>query len=349
MRIRFKHLFTAVLASAVVASVTACAGGGTETTADGKQKIKVTLTSTALSSAPVLAAIAEDTFADHGLAVEWTEVGGDSTKAIATVTRGQAEFATAGTATVLDSMKEGLPLRLIANVERPALTIALRKDVADRVAKETGVTPDAPIEERVQALKGLKFGAHPPGATNYTLLRAILDKYEVDANKDLELLPSDQRTVASSLKAGKFDAAMWSAGPLETLGEDEAVEWIATADGDLGSFKDYLYMGAIASEEMLESDPELTDKFVSSVRDGAELVLADDADTRAAVKKKFFPTLSKGAYERTWKSAKEATVPSQGFTTREFEYTVDVTKSVYQRDYSKLSFTEIVPKFARAD
>lgn len=56
-------------------------------------------------------------------------------------------------------MKERLLLQLIVKVERPALTISLRKNVAERVTKETGVTPDSPIKERVQALKGLEFGA----------------------------------------------------------------------------------------------------------------------------------------------------------------------------------------------
>lgn len=41
MRLRFKHLVIALLAIAVVTSTAACAGGERETTADGRQQIKV--------------------------------------------------------------------------------------------------------------------------------------------------------------------------------------------------------------------------------------------------------------------------------------------------------------------
>lgn len=342
---RCRTLLALVAATTLALTTGACAGG--EKDEQGRRKIEVSLTSTALSSAPVLAAIVADTFGDHGLAVEWSELGGDSSKAIATVARGQAEFATAGTPTVLDSVTEGLPVNLILNVERPALTIAMRKEVAARVKRETGVTPDSPVKERIAALKGMKVGAHPAGATNYTLLYALLERNGLDPEKDLKLLPSDQKTVAQSLKAGKFDAAMWSAGPLETIVGKDAVRWIGTVDGDLAEFEDYLYMGGITSKKILESEPELVEKFVASIRDGAELVLKDSKATREAVKKKFFPTLDDTAFDMTWESAKRATVRDQGFTAEEFDYTLSVTKGVYDRDYSKLHFDQVVPKFAR--
>ncbi|USQ77814.1 ABC transporter substrate-binding protein [Ornithinimicrobium cryptoxanthini] len=337
-----------VYAVAVALMGTAACSQSQPDDGEGVRSINLTLSSTAMSSGPILAAITQDTFGDHGLEVNYTSTAGDSTTALATVASGQAPFATVGASTVIDAQQEGLPVQFVLNIESPAVTIAMRDDIAAEIMAETGVGPDSPIAERVEALRGLQIGAPPSGGANYTLLALMLNRNGIDPESDVTLLPSDQQTVVSGIKGDRFEVGFWSAGALEgAIVDGDAVKWIDVSAGDIPEFSDFLYMTAITSEDVINEDPELVNDFIASVRDGAQLLIDDDADTKAAIKEEFFPTLPDGTWDLTWDSARQAVIPNQTFTQEALDYTVEATETVYGRVYEDLMLADLVVEQAR--
>ena len=71
---------------------------------------------------------------------------------------------------------------------------------------EQGVTPDSPVEERVQALTGMSIGASPAGSTGDSYVRAMLTEYGVDPDTDVTLVPNNDGTAqVAAARAGRID------------------------------------------------------------------------------------------------------------------------------------------------
>ena len=107
-----------------------------------------------LTIAVPLAMVANRTDRAHGIAVEQQAVGTSSTIVVDAVLSGHADFGSPGTADALQAIRQGANLRIIAAVVNNLQVMVIRDDVAQRL----GVSPDAPIADRVRALKGLVRG-----------------------------------------------------------------------------------------------------------------------------------------------------------------------------------------------
>lgn len=337
-----------ILRTAVLAGAVAAAAGSASAQSPAPTKIDVVLASSALSSASILAALSAKTFAKHGLDVSYQNLAGASTDTVATVLAGKALFGTTGASTAIDAIRAGVPIQMIANVQRPSATLAVRKDVADRLAKEKGVTPASPIEERVRALKGMKLAAAPTGGANTTLLRAMFEMYGVDADRDLTLLPSSQTTVVAGLKGRQFDAAHWGLGTIEkNIQDGDAVKWISFTEGDVPGLNDFLYMVAFTKTDTIKSQPKLVEAFVQSLRDGADLFRTSPDKVVPAIKSEFFPTLEDVLWNATWKPAQVGAVADQRFSKQALDFTLQLQSRLLGRSYQGLTYERFVADLAR--
>lgn len=312
------------------------------------EEVSVVLVTTSLAAAPVLAAISANTFRQHGLKINYYNIGGASTSTVATVLSGKAVFGTAGGSIAIDAIRAGVPIQLIANIERPNPTIAVRKEIAAQIEKTLGVTPRSSMPDRVRALKGLKIAATPAGGPNTTILRAMLQQYGVDPDKDVTLLPSSQTTVVAGLKAGKFDAAQWGLGTLEkNIQDGDAVEWISFARNEVPEVQDFVYMVAFTKIDTIKEHPKLVEAFVESLRDGAKLYAEKPESAIPGIKKEFFATLDEELWQRTWKLAQPGIISGLRFTRKAIANTIDIQTRILGRNYEGITYERFVADMAQ--
>jgi NitT/TauT family transport system substrate-binding protein len=335
----------------VAASAMTLAGCGADEPSGapgGLEPVSFMVTSTALSSVPVDVALSSNLFQKHGLDVEFQEFGGASTTAINAVISGEGDFGTAGGTAALDAIAAGLPIQLIANLQRPASTLVVRKEIAAKIEQSTGVTPDSPIEDRVAALKGLIVATNPPGSTHATMFNVMAEEYGIDVERDLRLVVSAQETVVAGVKAAKFDAAFWSAGTLEkNVADGDAVEWISLTAGEVPILKDLLYMVAFAKVDTIKNEPEKVKAFVTALQDGARTFAEDPQSVVPAMKDQFFPELEQGTWEASWKPIPNAIVDDLMFDKATYENTLEIQANVLDKSYETMSFESLVADFAR--
>ena len=346
---------SAVLAAAFALSLTAaCGGDATQTSADPAQsgsaaptQASIAMASTSLAAGPLLAALALDTFSDSGLSLEQTQASGSSTNVVAAVLSGDTEFGFVGGTTAVDAINEGAPIKVIGGVTYGLQQLALRPEVADRLAP---VTAESPIADRVNALKGLKIATSAAGSTNNAYLLGILESQGVNPERDVTVVPSEPSAIVAGLRDGLYDGALWSVGVLEpNLSDGSAELWIDIPSGDLPDFKNAYQAVLITSEQTLQEQPGLVKSFLEGARAGSEAVENDAAAAETAVQNEFFPKLDPAAFELAWESANPAFVPNLEVTQEAWANHLKLQGDLNGGDYSDISFEDNVFEGARGE
>lgn len=113
-------------------------------------------------SAVALGAAKPDIIGRHGISLQVNDLRGASPNCIAALPSGAADLCQVGTPT-------GTDLVAVAVLTGPVAEIVLSKKAVDTLQ----VKPDAPVDERVKAMKGLNIGTSAPGSANYTILDSL--------------------------------------------------------------------------------------------------------------------------------------------------------------------------------
>jgi NitT/TauT family transport system substrate-binding protein len=132
----------------------------------------------------------------------------------------QMDVASGGTGSFYTAYAEGKTDLVGLGTVNPSITfgLAVNNDTAKQLAAK-GVTPSSPIEQRVQALKGLQIAASPQGSTGLKYTRIMLSTYGVDPDKDVTIVPNADNAAQVAATGGR------RLGPsLAELGEGPALD-----------------------------------------------------------------------------------------------------------------------------
>src|SRR5262249_14404682 len=136
-----------------------------------QQTVKYGVAAISMSHAPaMMAAVAPEIFAKHGVKMELTDFRGNSPNCTTAAITGAVDTCQTGTTTGTDAIVEGANMKGIAVIIGPISEIILS---AKTVAK-LNVSPTAPLADRVRALKGLRIVSSGPGTAHYVTLDAML-------------------------------------------------------------------------------------------------------------------------------------------------------------------------------
>lgn len=158
-----------------------------------------------------------DLFTKHGVAVESMPTGrGVNTAGVIT---GDVDAAMSDPIDSINVRLQGQPVKIFAFLhERYAVHILIKKEFMERA----GVTEASPIEEKAQALRGLKLGHSGVGSGPEMYLRYCAHLGGLDPNRDMELISvtGAGAGIIAGVQQGQLDGFCWGA-PFANLAIDQ--------------------------------------------------------------------------------------------------------------------------------
>ncbi|MGH7825412.1 MAG: ABC transporter substrate-binding protein [Candidatus Binatia bacterium] len=218
------------------------------------RKIAVGIPTISISSGSFIVAREAGYYRDEGLEVELVVMRG--APAIQGLIGGTVPFASSGGASLLP-IARGAPLRIVyTTFYRPMFWLYSKSDI-----------------RTIEELRGQKIGVSSIGSGPDSLLRAVLKKHGLEGGRDVAILSTGPGTARFfSLKAGATDAAV--------LNEQAALMAQESGFRQLFSFtkgEEFVEVqgSIVLRDSLLDSDPQLVEKFVRGTLKGG-LYLRDD-------------------------------------------------------------------------
>ncbi|MCX6462233.1 MAG: ABC transporter substrate-binding protein [Pseudonocardiales bacterium] len=320
-----------------------CGGGAAPGAAGGP--LRIASASSSLSAGPLLAAMALDTFTPAGIAYEYTDFAGNSPNTIAALSAGAADVALVGAASGWDALQEGAPLVVVAAIAGNTSELGMRTDVAQRL----GITETSPIEQRVQALRGLTIATARTGSANYQMLRSLFTLYGLNPDTDATIVPSEPTAIVAGLQNDGIDAAFYGTGVMQTnYADGTAVPMVNLPRGDVPELEDIVFATALVRTETLENDPARVEQFVTALRAAGTAITDRGEETRAAVKDRYFPDLPDEVYRLSWDQVAPAWILDGTLSPQQLTASLDFQTQTTGKPYDGIGFEDDVAPIARS-
>lgn len=251
----------------------------------------------------------------NGLNIDYQGTGTSSSNMVAAVLSGDADFGFPAAVTAIDAIEEGADLIIVASGLKYASILGLRTEVAER----TGTSADAPIEDRLKALRGLTIATTPEGSGNNTLLRKAIADVGLNPDKDVKIVGvQDPSAIVGGIKEGRFDGGFYGAGVIEAnIASGEAELWISGARGDLDEMLgDQIGMVMVTTKRTFNKNPDLVSAMFDSVVDVEKSISSDPAAAGDLLQEDWFPDLDPKVFDIAWDEAQNA-YPKDGTVSKD--------------------------------
>jgi len=258
----------ALLAGLVVSmlALSAC-GSGNASSGSGESGDALIIRSTGptFTDLPTLVVLAQDYFTEVGLDVDFEFItASNAATATQGLIAGEMHVASGGAGSLYSAYAAGMKDLVSLGTVNPAMTfgLAVNNETAEQMARN-GVTPESPVEERVQALKGLSLAASPEGSTGQKYLRSMLSEYGVDPNSEVKIVPNaDNAAQLAAARQGRVNGFA-NSFPNTNLPEADGwgVLWLNFAE-DLPSILPLAAHEVYTTRGWLEENPETAEKLM---------------------------------------------------------------------------------------
>jgi len=173
---------------------------------------------------------------------------------------------------------------------------------------KAGISQDAPIAQRIRALKGMTIGTNPAGATYTQMLRAYLKENGVDPDKDVKLVGvADAGALITGLEQERFDAIATASGVAEqALGLNAGKDWFSGARGDIPGAEKSIVALAVTRPDVIEKNKATVEAFRASLLDALTAINDDHAATGRILQQKYFNKFDPALWEVVWGGATAA-------------------------------------------
>ena len=265
--------------------------------------------------AELLFFVAEDGgfFEAEGLELERIELGGgvDLFSALAS---GSVAFTQLGTQHGIRAVTRGLDFRGIFGFSHGSNEFGV---ISPEAAAAAGITQDSTIDEKFEALRGLKIGTGRPGSTTTTLAIGAMEQRGIDTAADVELVPLGRGSaMLPAFQAREIDAFFWI--PPET--QIAALEpGAVTIDFRvLPELADVNWASYFTTDNYILEHPDTVQAFLRAVLNAREWALANEADAREVARARF-PDLEESAFAASFQIDYDSLKPSILFSEDGFE------------------------------
>ena len=291
-----------------------------------------------LTSAMVFVMKAKGFDKAHGLDVSIIRTGMSSSLQIDGLLSGSADFGAPGTQTAMQAIRSGADLRIVGSIANNQLAAV----IGTNALKKLNVAADAPIADRIRAMKGMTIATNPVGSTYYQMFRAYLKQYGLDADKDVRLVPvADASAQISGVQYGRYDAVVGASGVVEqVLGLKAGSLWFSGARGDLPGADSTIVCVVVTRAEIAEKQPEKVEAMRAALADTLAFMHNDRAEAGKLLKTEFFPKFDPAVWETVWDSATYAYPTALGFPQKAFDYWADIDPKGAE-SYSGISYKRI--------
>jgi NitT/TauT family transport system substrate-binding protein len=271
-------------------------------------KITISQPSASLGFSPVLIADKTGLFKEQGLDAEVVYAGSGS-KATAAVIGRSADIGATSLGDIIGAMDQGQDIKIfIGLVTRPTGAIVINKAVAARL----GIDEKTPIEQKVQAFKGLKFAVSTPGSGTDTQLRYVLSLYGLDTERDVEILTTGSVEASLATYAqGKADAASLSAPSAElAVIKNDGLMIVNLAAGDVPSLAAQVDTGVWATGAWLKENPDKAVAVTAAIWQALDYAHKNNGEAGELVRKEAWAETDKAAFDLAW----QRTTPAMATT-----------------------------------
>jgi NitT/TauT family transport system substrate-binding protein len=261
-------------------------------------KITISQPSASLGFSAVLLADKTGLFREQGLDPEVVYAGSGS-KATAAVIGRSADVGVTSLGDIIGALDQGQDIKIFAGlVTRATGAIIINKDVAARL----GIDEKTPIEQKVKALKGLKFAVSTPGSGTDTQLRYVLTLYGLDTERDVEILTTG--SVEASLATfaqGKVEATSLSAPSAEiAVIKNNGMMIVNMAAGDVPSLAAQVDSGVWATGAWLADNPAKAVAVSAAVWKALDYAHKNSAEAGELVRKEAWAETEKPVFDLAW-------------------------------------------------
>lgn len=326
----------------IIASLlAACQGEVVERfNAQGQRVVAIRSAAPSLTTAVPLTMMGEKTFAAHGVPIEFEAYGTSSTIPVQAVITGDAPYGSASALTVLHAIRHGAKLKIIAAVVNNTQVMTIRNDVLERL----GVSPDAPIGERVRALKGLTIATGSAGSAHYQMLRSYLSSYGLDPDHDVKIVGvNEPHALVAGLEQNRFDAIAYASPIVErAISQGLATLWISCARGDVPAFSNITTSVIFARTDYIEENPTEVAAVRASLKDALDYLHANRDATGRMLHRDYFPRLNEAVWGLAWANTVDAYPQDIEFNQAAYDYWIHNDpagpQSYAHLDHSKVTY-----------
>lgn len=250
-----------------------------------------------LAFSPFLIAMEEDYFREEGINLKVPVM--EPTAANQALASGNIHFTTAGTSAAIQGTINGANIITVASsVNRLTMDLI----VSNEALAKAGVTEDSPIEERLQALKGLRIGTSGAGTSTDAFSRYYLVQAGLDPERDAHIVAGGGGgALVAALQKGQIDAFMLSPpNPQQLVAEGYGTIIISGAKGEVPGLDNFIYDIYTANKAYVESNPETVVKVTKALVRACNLIHDDPATALSVLQKHFDtvdPAIMKDAFE----------------------------------------------------
>lgn len=296
--------------------------------------------SNTLNAAPVLLAdVVPSIFEKHGIKLEITDFRGSANNCVAAVLGGSVDMCMVANSTANDAIAEGADLKLIVEMTRPMSELFLSAKTVQRL----GVSPSAPIEDRLRALKGLRISTTGPGTPHTIYLTEMLKTVGSSMNDLKYNVLTDPIAMMEGVRHDQIDGAMWSVGALGGLLQDKSgVRWISMTRGDSKALMNSPFVGLYAPSAWVAKNPDLAARLSRGFVDAISRLRSDPVNSSKLIKAKFFPNLDQPIWDDAYEQIVPAFFQEANVTKSNWDELLKLQQSYTHKDYGRVEFEKVV-------
>lgn len=281
----------------------------------------------------------------HGIKAEWVDFSASPNSCVTSVVAGHTDICSTGLANTILAAIQGAKLRVVGAYSSPQVSIVMSKAAAEK----KGVSPDAPLADRIEALKGISFARPPKGTTGFTTLALLLDGKGMsvdDFGKTYEMV--DPSAMAAGVINGKWDAASWSAGPvMQAIVDGGGYLWI-TLPSDAPELSNFPSHVMNTSTDFADAHPDVVKALNAAIQEASAQLKDPGSGAVELIRTKFFPNMDEKLFDEAIKQVVAAATETSKISKAGFDKAVKFTQGgAPDRDFSKVSYEELIAPAAR--
>jgi NitT/TauT family transport system substrate-binding protein len=272
--------------------------------------------------APVFVASAKGMDVAHGEKFEFVDIASGGQIA-PTLVSGEVDVTTCILSTLGNLWAQGKHAQAFyLLLPHPTVDLVIRKGLAD----ESGISPTAPLAERIRVLKGRKFGISQPNVPGDVYMRAMLRNNGLDPQRDVSIVRVGTIPgLFAAMKSGQIDGFMLSPpSPQEAEETGVGKIWIRLTANEVPSLANLPYMSFCALEGYIKQHHAVVTGFAASVREAIDWMQTNKSET-VAIMSKAFPNVA----AKVWAEGYDAFLPIFSRTGRMTEHDIAEGFEVY--------------------
>ncbi|MFN6977091.1 MAG: ABC transporter substrate-binding protein [Gemmobacter sp.] len=233
--------------------------------------------------------------ARHGIRFETVDFAGNFQACMALAISGEIDGCQTGPTIGMNAIAQGADLKAVIQMIGQITEITM----ATRAVEAKGIAPDAPVADRIRALKGTTLAGPGPGTSPWMIVEQLMTGVGLSID-DITYQPlTDLAAMNASLINGRIDAAIWSVGGLSPAQSEGAGQvWISLARGDVPELAALPNVATFARTAWVAENTELLRRVQAAFVDVLAELRADPLTYAAPYKAKYLEAIPQATWER---------------------------------------------------